>query len=51
MHAVADLFLRNDRGSVHSDRIRTRPAVVLAALLRQLDPQADHRSFSVQLSP
>lgn len=50
-NAVADLLLRNDRGTIRPERIRTRPAVLLAALLRQLDPQADHPSLLVLEAP
>jgi len=40
--AIVDHTLRTGRGDVRAERIRTRPAVVLAAILRGLDPQADH---------
>lgn len=40
--AVGDLLTRNGHGTVRTDLIRTRPAVLLAALLRQLDPETDH---------
>ena len=47
LDALGDLLQRNDRGAIRSDRIRTRPAVLLAALLRQLDPEADHPSLAI----
>lgn len=43
-HALADLLRRRsiDPAQLTADRIRSRPAVVLARLLGQLDVQADH---------
>ncbi len=42
-HALDDLALRRGHTTaLTTDRINTRPAVVLAGLLRQLDPEADH---------
>ena len=43
--ALGDLTLRSGRGAIHPERIQTRPAAVLAALLRQLDPHVDHPSL------
>lgn len=40
--AIDNHTLRTGRGPVQPIRIRTRPAVLLAAILRELDPQADH---------
>ncbi|MFZ2502682.1 MAG: hypothetical protein WAW88_08440 [Nocardioides sp.] len=44
--ALEDLTLRSGRGAIHAERIQTRPAAVLAGLLRQLDPQVDHPSLA-----
>lgn len=40
--ALEDLLTRNNRGPIRIETVRTRPAAVLAALLRQLDPLIDH---------
>ncbi len=40
--ALEDLILRRDRGPIRTDRIRTRPAVLLAALLREINEHTDH---------
>lgn len=41
--ALADLATRRGHaGQLTADHINTRPAVVLAGLLRELDPEADH---------
>ncbi|NYJ76523.1 hypothetical protein [Allobranchiibius huperziae] len=43
VHALADAALRQGRRSPLADRaVRTRPAVLFAAMLRELDEQADH---------
>lgn len=39
---LEDLVLRRGHGSIRTDRIRTRPAVLLAALLRDLDEVTNH---------
>jgi hypothetical protein len=36
--------IRTQRGPITADTIRTRPAALLAAILRQLDPEVDHPS-------
>lgn len=45
--ALADLILRNGHGDIRPERIRTRPAVLLAAMLRQLDPEVDHPDLAI----
>ena len=43
VHALADSALRQGRRSPLADRaVRTRPAVLFAAMLREVDEQADH---------
>jgi hypothetical protein len=40
--AIDTHTLRTGRGEITPERIRTRPAVLLASILRQLDAQGDH---------
>lgn len=40
--AIGAHTLRTGRGAIQADSIRTRPAAVLAAILRELDVEADH---------
>lgn len=50
--ALADDALRSGRTrAISPDQIRTRPSVVLAALLRRLDPIADHPSAPAFTEP
>lgn len=44
--ALAAQDARLGRGTLSADRIKTRPAVVLAAKLRELDPVTDHPGLS-----
>lgn len=39
------------RGEIHPDMIRTRPAILLAGILRRLDPVADHPRLSGPFIP
>lgn len=49
--ALGDLLLRTQRGTIRPERIRTRPAVLFAGLLRQLDPQSDHPALAIPQPP
>ncbi|MGL5859595.1 MAG: hypothetical protein ACRC35_14560 [Angustibacter sp.] len=48
--AISTHTLRTGRGTIAPDRIRTRPAVLLAAILRDLDVQGDHPALGFHLT-
>lgn len=49
--ALSDLQTRTGRGDIQADRIRTRPAVLLAFLLRQLDVDTDQPGSGMPAQP
>lgn len=49
--AAAITRISADRGPIHAGMIRTRPAALLAALLRRLDPLEDHPGAEGPLVP
>jgi hypothetical protein len=47
--AIRTHLTRTGRTWIDPDRIRTRPAAVLASILRQLDPEADNPALAPDL--